>query len=99
MDLLSVAASITALAEAAAKLVEYLHDVKDGGKQRLRLSAEVSALWLVLESVKEQVEQWPQNPKSGTRKYIELLVQTNGPLQQSTAMLDQLTANVYRGLA
>ena len=89
MDPASFALSVAAVAETAAKLVEFLHDLKDGGKQRIRLSAQISALWVVLENVKAQVEDNSQ-ANTASMHFFESLAVKGGPLEQCRHVLGDL---------
>ena len=82
MDPASFAFSVAALNEVAARIVEYLHDIKDGGKQRIRLTAEVSALWILLENVNAQVEELAKSSKQPSTPYLHALATPGGPLEQ-----------------
>ena len=87
MDPISFLASITALAQMAFQVVGYLHDIKGGDKQRLKLSAEVSALWLVIDSVKEQLE---SVDPTLTMKYFQTFSKPSGPLSQCQEIFQDL---------
>ena len=94
MDPASFAFSVAALSEVAARIVEYLHDIKDGGKQRVRLTAEVSALWILLENVNAQVEELAKSPDQTSASYLRALATPNGPLEQCQEILLKLEAKV-----
>ena len=94
MDPASFAFSVAALSEVAARIVEYLHDIKDGGKQRIRLTAEVSALWILLENVKDQVGDLAKSSKRPSTPYLHALATPRGPLDQCQEVLLKLEAKV-----
>ena len=94
MDPASFAFSVAALSEVAARVVEYLHDIKDGGKQRIRLTAEVSALWILLENVNAQIEELSKSPKQASTSSLRALASPTGPLEQCQEVLIKLEAKV-----
>ena len=51
MDPVSATASIISLIDATYRVVEFLSDLKDGGKERVKLLAEVSYMWCTLDSL------------------------------------------------
>ncbi len=87
MEPVGFVASVITLAETTFHVVEYLHDLKGGGKQRLKLSAEVSALWVVINSVKEQLE---GSSSALTLKYLRKLRNPDGALSQCEKVVEEL---------
>ena len=94
MDPASFAFSVAALSEVAARVVEYLHDIKEGGKQRIRLTAEVSALWIILENVNAQVVELAKSPDQTSTSGLRALATPSGPLEQCQDILVKLEAKV-----
>ena len=90
MDPASLALSVATVLETALKLVELLHDIKEGGKQRIRLTAEISSLWLVLENVKSQLDELSSSSSQVPMTYLKTLGLTNGPLNQCAELLTTL---------
>jgi hypothetical protein len=82
--------SIVSVVKIAAELVEVLHDFKDGGKQRIRLSAEVSSLWIVLENVKSQLDEFSASSSNVSTTYLATLGSPNGSLSQCSEILGLL---------
>lgn len=87
MDGISFVASVVALAEATFKVVEYLHDVQGSDKQRIRLSVEIGALYVVIDNVKCQLE---DVSSATTLKYLKSLDKPNGPLTQCQKVVEEL---------
>jgi hypothetical protein len=90
MDPASLALSVATVLETAIKLVEILHDIKEGGKQRIRLSAEISSLWLVLENVKNQLDELSTSASQVPTSYLRSLSLPDGPLSQCSELLNTL---------
>ena len=91
MDPVSLALSVATALDTVVKVVEYLHDTKEGGKQRIRLIAEISSLWLVLEAIKVQLDEMSAASTSLIPDtYLKTLGLPNGPLQQCQDILNSL---------
>ena len=90
MEPISLTLSIATAIDSAVKLVEVLHDIKDGGKQRIRLIAEISSLWLVLENVKAQLDELSSSASPAPAVYLKTLSNPDGPLAQCLQLLDKL---------
>jgi Cdc6-like AAA superfamily ATPase len=85
MDLVSATASIIALIDGTYRLVEFLSDFKDGGKERMKLLAEVSNMACTLDSLREKLDQ--NLPTAG----LLTLTKPGGPLDQCTSIVATLT--------
>lgn len=67
MDPISDIASIIALIAAAYQVVDYLSDLKDGGRERMRLLAEVTNFCCALDNLKELLENDSQSSESNEK--------------------------------
>lgn len=85
MDPVSATASIIALIDSTYCLVEFLSDFKDGGKERMKLLAEVSNMACTLDSLREKLDQ--NLPTAG----FLTLTKSGGPLDQCTSIVATLT--------
>lgn len=85
MDPVSATASIIALIDGTYHLVEFLSDFKDGGKERMKLLAEVSNMACTLDSLREKLDQ--NLPTAG----LLTLIRPGGPLDQCTSIVVTLT--------
>jgi Cdc6-like AAA superfamily ATPase len=85
MDPVSATASIIALIDGTYHLVEFLSDFKDGGKERMKLLAEVSNMACTLDSLREKLDQ--NLPTAG----LLTLTKPGGPLDQCTSIVAALT--------
>jgi hypothetical protein len=85
MDLVSASASIIALIDSTYHLVEFLSDFKDGGKERMKLLAEVSNMACTLDSLREKLDQ--NLPTQG----LLTLIKPGGPIDQCISIVATLT--------
>jgi hypothetical protein len=85
MDPVGAAASIIGLIEGTYRLVDFLSDLKDGGKERMKLLAEVSYMACTLDNLKEKLDQ--NCPQQG----LLTLVKAGGPLDQCRSIVVTLT--------
>jgi hypothetical protein len=85
MDLISASASIIALIDGACRLVELLSDIKDGGRERMKLLAEVSYTACMLDSLKDRLDQ------NLSPQVIQNLTKPAGPLDQCRSIVGALT--------
>lgn len=92
MDPLSVTASIIAILQVTATLVNYANDVKDAPKDRARFAMEASSLSSLLLNLRYQIE----DSKSNEEWYREviLLGVSEGPLDQYNRELKKLQLKV-----
>lgn len=93
MDVTSLLASISSLADGAFKLVSFINTIKEGGKQRLRLFTELNSLWMVLKLLEYHLgpdevrsEPWLQT--------IAILDKDDGIFDQIRAAFDDLTSRL-----
>ncbi|KAL8852430.1 MAG: hypothetical protein Q9221_002660 [Calogaya cf. arnoldii] len=91
MESVGLAASITALAEAAFTLVSIINTIKQGGKQRLRLFTELNSVWMVLKLLETHFD--PDEQEIGVQwlETIKVLDETDGIFDQISFVLDNLT--------
>jgi Cdc6-like AAA superfamily ATPase len=85
MDPIGASASLVALIDATFLVVEYLSDLKDGGKERVKLLAEVSYMWCTLDGLKEKLD-----PNAQHRGLLTL-DKPGGPLDQCRSIVSALT--------
>jgi AAA domain len=85
MDPIGAAASIIGLIEGTYRLVDFLSDLKDGGKERMKLLAEVSYMACTLDSLKEKLDQ------NCLQQGLLTLVKAGGPLDQCRSIVATLT--------
>lgn len=93
MDPLSILASVTAMATATFQVVSFLGDIKGGGRDRLRLTDEVNALWIVLKHLEEQLE--PSNShEEAWLEGVRSLKSPNGVFDQIQEAMQTLSAKL-----
>jgi hypothetical protein len=87
MDPLSVTVSIVTLIDASYRLCDLISDLRDGGKERMKLLREVSNLCCTLDSLKEKFD------ASGVKETTlsRTLNQDNGPIHQCAEIVNDLT--------
>ncbi|KAF2257612.1 hypothetical protein CC78DRAFT_482883 [Lojkania enalia] len=95
MDPLSVTASIIAILQLSAKVLEYLNDVKDASKDRTQCALEISNLYNLLFSLRAQVEEGDATNEWYTA--LQALAVENGPLDQFKQALETLQARITDG--
>lgn len=95
MDPLSVTASIIAVLQLSAKLLEYLNDVKDAPKSRTKCAIEMLNLCSLLYKLRDHVD----NGDSTQPWYIAVqdLAVKNGPLDQFKHALETLQTKITDG--
>jgi hypothetical protein len=87
-DPLSISASITALLQLASTVVQYINNVKDASKNRLRIRDEISSTSFLLYILKDCVQQAHSGePWLST---VQSLDMPKGPLEQFKGALEQL---------
>ncbi|KAI4234159.1 MAG: hypothetical protein LQ349_003966 [Xanthoria aureola] len=91
MEALGLAASITALAEAAFKLVSIINTIKQGGKQRLRLFAELNSVWMLFKLLETHFDPDEQEIGDQWLETIKVLDEPDGVFDQVSSLLDGLT--------
>jgi hypothetical protein len=95
MDPLSVTASIIAVLQLSAKVLEYLNDVKDASKDRTKCALETSNLYNLLFNLRAQVEEGDATKEWYTA--LRALAVENGPLDQFKQALETLQARMTDG--
>jgi Cdc6-like AAA superfamily ATPase len=78
MEPLSLAVSILPLIDASYSLCELISDVKDGGKERMKLLNEVTNLCCTLDTLKERFDE----SEAGASTLSTNLSKVDGPIQQ-----------------
>lgn len=91
MEPLGLAASITALAEAAFKLVSIINTIKQGGKQRLRLFTELNSLWMLFKLLETHFDPDEQEIGDQWLETIKVLDEPDGVFDQISSLLNALT--------
>lgn len=90
MEAVGVVASILNLMDAAYGLCEIILDIKDGGKERMKLLNEVTNLCCILDTLKERFdESGTQGPALSAN-----LSKTDGPIQQCLDVIVSLKKNL-----
>lgn len=88
LDVVSAVASLLTLIEATSQVVDFLSDLKDGGKERMRLLAEVTNFCCALDNLKELLES--DLPSSGIENKTDEKRTTGvGPLLLRDGLLEQ----------
>ena len=98
MDPLSVTASIIAILQVTATLVNYANDVKDAPKDRARFAMEASSLSSLLLNLRYQIadEECEKSNEAWTRE-VTLLDVPGGPLDQYRHALEKLQLKIVSG--
>jgi hypothetical protein len=97
-DPLSVSASIIAVLQLAGTVMQYVKDVKDGSKDRIRMRDELRSLASLLQMVLDRVEDM-QGPANGTDAALEppsfaSVAAPDGPVQRFKTVLQEIVAKV-----
>lgn len=95
MDPLSVTASIIAVLQLSAKVLEYLNNVKDAPKDRTQCAVEMLNLCGLLYKLRDHVEQG--DPTQPWYFAIHDLAVKNGPLDQFKQALETLQTKLAAG--
>ena len=96
LDVVSAVATLLTLIQVTSQVVDYLSDLKDGGKERMKLLAEVSTFCCALDNLKELLEN--DLSTSGTddtsderwTKGLHLLLLRDGILEQCNGVVSSL---------
>ncbi|KAL8670789.1 MAG: hypothetical protein Q9168_004687 [Polycauliona sp. 1 TL-2023] len=91
MEAVGLAASITALAESAFKLVSIINTIKQGGKQRHRLFTELNSVWMVLKLLETHFDPEEQEIGEQWLETTKVLDESDGVFDQISSVLDSLT--------
>ncbi|KAL8817309.1 MAG: hypothetical protein Q9223_003831 [Gallowayella weberi] len=91
MEAVGLAASITALADAAFKLVSLVNTIRQGGKQRLRLFTELNSVWMVLKLLETHFDPEEQEISRQWLDTINVLDENDGVFDQVSSVFDSLT--------
>ncbi|KAJ9493926.1 hypothetical protein H2202_010593 [Exophiala xenobiotica] len=87
MDPVSITVSIVSLIDASYRLCDFISDVKEGGKERMKLLKEVSNLCCTLDTLKERFDGSQKEALSLSRT----LGKDDGPIQQCDEIINSLT--------
>lgn len=87
MDPVSITVSIINLIDTSYRLCDFISDVKDGGKERMKLLKEVSNLCCALDTPMERFNA----PQADTSLLSRTLGKDDGPIQQCEAIINSLT--------
>jgi hypothetical protein len=95
MDPLSVTASIIALLQLSAQVLEYLNHVKNASKDRAQCEIEISNLYSLLVNLRFRLEEGSASQPWYTA--VRALAVPNGPLVQFKHALEALQAKMTDG--
>lgn len=95
MDPLSVTASIVAVVQITATVIDYLRSIKDAPKDRARLAIEASSVYNRLVNLQYRLEEGERGERWFTG--IRALAVQNGPLDQYRNTLEQLQEKITGG--
>lgn len=87
MDPLSFTASIIAIIQLSSTVLEYLNDVKNASKDRVKCAVETANLYSLLVSLRFRLEGSSHEPWYNAVRALEV---QNGPLDQFKQVLEQL---------
>jgi hypothetical protein len=91
-DPLSISASIAAILQLASTVVQYINNVKDASKERLRIRDEISSTSFLLYMLKDHVQQaHSSEPWLSTVRSLDM---PKGPLEQFKRTLEQLQSRL-----
>ncbi|KAG8528594.1 uncharacterized protein KY384_006281 [Bacidia gigantensis] len=90
MDGVSTVANVGQIAGGLFKLIEILHKIQQGGKQRLRLLTSISSLWTVLTSVQSALTTEDDDIVKDCPETLKSLFNDNGEFSQATRVWKQL---------
>ncbi|KAJ0106842.1 ankyrin [Diaporthe amygdali] len=95
-DPLSIATSLIALIQVTAKATEYLRDVKDGGKERMKLRDELRSVTCLLEMLHDRVEEQHGSDSEDALKpaAIASLAGPDGPLERMKATMEDIVSKL-----
>ncbi|OBT95161.1 hypothetical protein VE01_07603 [Pseudogymnoascus verrucosus] len=98
MDPLSITASIIAILQVTATLVNYANDVKDAPKDRARFAMEASSLSSLLLNLRYQIEEEIcEKSNDAWTSQVTLLAVRDGPLDQYRHALEKLQLKIVSG--
>ena len=95
MDPLSAAgltASVITVIDFTAKVISYLHSMKDASKERVRCAIEASNIFNLLTNLSSRLEE--ASPRDPWFTAVRALATDNGPLDQFKAVLEQLMSKL-----
>lgn len=93
MDPLSILASVTALATATFQVVSFLGTMKEGGNDRLRLTTEITSLWMVLKHLEGQLDRANSHEEAWLQGVRSLQIQ-DGVFDQIGKAIDRLNTKL-----
>ena len=91
-DPLSISASITALLQLTSTVVQYINNVKDASKERLRIRDEISSTSFLLYMLNDRVQQ--AHSSEPWLLTVRSLNMPKGPLEQFKRALEQLASRL-----
>lgn len=95
-DPLSIATSLLGLIQVTAKATEYVKDVKDGGKERMKLRDELRNVTCLLEMLHDRVEEQHGSDSEDALKpaAIASLAGPDGPLESMKATMEDIVSKL-----
>lgn len=87
-------ASVESLADGAFKVVAFINTIKDGGKQRMRLLAELNSLWMILKLLESHFDTEEVAISEPWLKTIGILAEEGGIFDQIDHALDDLNSRL-----
>ncbi|MCJ1324226.1 hypothetical protein MMC10_000888 [Thelotrema lepadinum] len=93
MDPLSITTGVAALLQGSITVVKYIQDVKDGGKERDRLSQEVSRLVRILEQLQDELDK-AQEDDPWFESFQQILAEPDGALGRVKILVNDLDAQL-----
>jgi predicted nuclease with TOPRIM domain len=87
MDPVSVTVSVITLIDASYRLCDIISDVKDGGKERMKLLREISNLCCTLDTLKERFD----TSEAEVSALSQFFNKDGGPIHQCAEIVDSLT--------
>ncbi|KAK8242735.1 hypothetical protein IWZ00DRAFT_547403 [Phyllosticta capitalensis] len=95
-DPLSITTGIITLIGATAKAIEYVKDVKSGGKERTKLRDELRSVTCLLEMLHDRVEEQDEsdNDESLRPAAVASLAGPDGPLDRMRATMEDIVAKL-----
>ena len=94
MDALSITTGVTALLQGSVAVVLYIREVKDGGKERERLTQEVSRLVGSLGRLKKELDQ-AQEDDPWFDSFQHILAEPDGPIEQLRKVVRDLNTELH----
>jgi ankyrin repeat domain-containing protein 50 len=96
LDVVSAVASLLTLIQATSQVVDFLSDLKDGGRERMRLLAEVSCFCCALDNLKDLLENNRSSSEINNKtdekwmKEVNMILLRDGVLEQCNGVISSL---------